>query len=264
MNKVTMYLSCPNKEEKKKMAQALNFLYDINAEGKKKFLNTCKKLFSKDVKLDFAWDNGRYPEGTTCKAYDKTFHSLILFNQDDLTEQMINVLGTSPYSEYSWRYLYAISLCEGDRELYIVSFMSRYVPNWNNEFEAQNYMKLKDVDFPILKEGCPIYKITACLHSKLNEQLIKGKRTFIEGAKSVSMVVKDQHGNYTTIKGNTLDDVFRDYANNYTGYCNYRRQTASEWVIVNEKASNKFKAWKETAKGLVSDFDKFYGGGIVD
>ena len=38
MNEVTMYLSCPNKEEKVKMAQALNFLYDMNAEGKKKFL----------------------------------------------------------------------------------------------------------------------------------------------------------------------------------------------------------------------------------
>lgn len=264
MNEVTMYLSSIGKEEEKKMAQALNFLYDMNAEGKKKFLNMCKKLFSKDVKLFFSWDNGRYPEGTTSNTPNKTFHTLILFQQDKLTEQMINALGQSPYPEHSWRYLYAISLREDDRELYIVSFMSRYVPNWNNEYEVQNYMKLKDVDFPILKEGCSIYKITACLHTKLNEQLIKGKKTFIEGAKSVSMVVKDQHGNYTTIKGNTLDDVFRDYANNYTGYCNYRRQTASEWVIVNEKASNKFKAWKETAKGLVSDFDKFYGSGIVD
>ena len=78
------------------------------------------------------------------------------------------------------------------------------------------------------------------------------------------MVVKDQHGNYCTIEGKTLDDVFRDYADHYTGYRNYRRQMASEWEIVNDRAKASYDEWKKTAKGLKSDFDKFYGSGIVD
>ena len=63
---------------------------------------------------------------------------------------------------------------------------------------------------------------------------------------------------------NFPDDVFRDYTDNYTGYRNYRRQMASEWEIVNDKAKASYEEWKKTAKGLKSDFDKFYGGGIVD
>jgi hypothetical protein len=76
--------------------------------------------------------------------------------------------------------------------------------------------------------------------------------------------VKDQHGNYCYIRGTDIDSVFRDYADNYTGYRNYRRQMASEWEIVDKATKRRYTEWQQTSTGLKSDFDKFYGGGIVD
>ena len=78
------------------------------------------------------------------------------------------------------------------------------------------------------------------------------------------MVIKDQHGNTTEITNTTIDKLFKDFADNYTGYRDYRRQTASEWKIVDNTTRLKYEEWKKTAKDLKSDWDKFYGGGIVD
>lgn len=265
MKEVKMYLDYLDKVEKAKMTIALDFLHTANSESKNNLISLSADLYSKDARLRFLSDNGRCPSESSCRTYskDKYFYTLIQFEQKDLTEQMIKELG-SYNGDWDWRYFYAISLGKEDRELYIVSFSNACSPNWNHEYNVQRYKKLMDVDFPILKEDCTIYRMNDSLHAAINEKLIAGKVTFHATKDIVSMVIKDQHGSYTKIVGKSLDDVFRDYADNYTGYRNFRRQMASEWEIVNEYARKMYEEWKATAKGLKSDFDKFYGGGIVD
>lgn len=260
-----MYLGYLNEVEKVKMTIAMDFLHSANSESKNDLISLAADLYSKDTKLNFLHDNGRSPSETACHTYykDKYFYTLVQFEQKDLTEQMINELGSYD-GDWDWRYFYAISLCREDRELYIVSFSNACSPNWNNEYNVQKYKKLEDVVFPILKEGRTISRMNDSLHAAINEKLIAKKVTFKATDNYVYMSIKDQHGNYSSIEGNSLDDVFRDYADNYTGYRNYRRQMASEWEIVDNSARKMYDEWKKTAKGLKSDFDKFYGGGIVD
>lgn len=265
MKKVEMYLSYLNKAEKYKMVSVLGFLCDSHAEGKEKLISIAQDLYPQDVKLDFLTDNGNKPSETSCYTNGFLFYTLMQFEQKDLTEQMIGKMGKGNDDDgFPWRYLYTISLCNQDKELYLVSFSNKYSPNWNDEYNVHHYMKLQDVDFPILKEDGKVFRMTDSLHNAINAKLYEGKQTFVETGNSVSLVLKDQHGNYITIEGNSLDAVFKDYADNYVGYRNFRRQMVSEWEIVNDKAKTMFATWKETAKGLKSDFDKFYGGGIVD
>ena len=265
MKETKMYLSYLNNVESAKMTVSLDFLHSGNPDSKSELISIAKNLYSKDTKLNLICDNGRRPPEDSCHTYgkEKVFYTLIQFEQEDLTEQMLSELGSYD-GDWEWRYFYAISLCEQDRELYIVSFSNACCPNWNNEYNAQKYKKLQDIDFPILKKDCTIYRMDDSLHSAINEELIKNKSTFISANDFVSMTIKDQHGNYCEIDGKSIDDVFRNFADNFTGYRNYRRQMVSEWEIVNDFAKSLYEEWLKTATGLKSDFDKFYGSGIVD
>ena len=265
MKETKMYLNYLNEVESAKMTIKLDFLNSGNPESKSKLISLASSLYSKDTRLNFISNNGRRPSEYTCRTYgkDKVFYTLVQFKQENLTEQILNELGSYD-GEWSWRYFYAISLCEQDRELYIVSFSNACCPNWNNEYNVQKFKKLQDVDFPILKKNCTIYRMDGSLHAAINEELIENKITFNATENLVSMTIKDQHGNYCELEGKSIEDVFRNYADNFTGYRNYRRQMASEWEIVSDYARDLFVEWKKTAKGLKSDFDKFYGGGIVD
>lgn len=266
MKETKMYLNYLVQEERRKMTNALDFLHSANIENKNELITIAKELYSQDTRLTLLCNNGNIPDEATCRnkyEHKEFFYTLVQFEQKDLTEQMIRELGSND-GDWDWRYFYAISLSEEDRELYIVSYSNACSPNWNHEYNLRMFKKLQDVDFPILKEGCMIYRMDDSLHSAINEKLISKEETFYSTKGFVSIVVKDQHGNYTKIEGVSLDDVFRNYANNYTGYRNYRRQMASEWEIVNDDARKIFEKWKTTAIGLKSDFDKFYGGGIVD
>lgn len=265
MKETKMYLNYLNEVESAKMTIALDFLNSGNPESKSKLISLASSLYSEDTRLYFICDNGRSPSEKSCRTYgkEKVFYTLIQFKQEDLTKQMTDELGIYD-GEWSWRYFYAISLCEQDRELYIVSFQNACCPNWNNEYNVRKYKNLQDVDFPILKKDCTIYRMDDSLHAAINEKLIENKITFNATENLVSMTIKDQHGNYCEINGKSVEDVFRNYADNFTGYRNYRRQMASEWEIVSDYARSLFEEWKKTAKGLKSDFDKFYGGGIVD
>ena len=244
------------------MTEALPFL-TTNESSKDKLLEIAKRIYGKGITLSFEWDNGKYPsEWRANRGGSMHFYTLIQFKEEDMTEEAISKLGRC--DEWDWRYFYAISVCAEDRELYLLSFNNRYSPNWNGEYNMRRLIALTDVGFPILKEHSVIYRIDDALHNAINTSLLQSLPMFTEDEDKVVMMVKDQHGNYTAIEGTTIEQVFRNYADNYTGYRNFRRQMASEWVIVDDKARLRFEEWKRTAKGLKSDFDKFYGGGIVD
>lgn len=260
--KTKIYLNYLESREAERMTNTMPFLFGGN-EGKEELLATAQKLYGEGVTLDFALDNGRYPSEWRAHFGDnKHFYTIIQFKQERLTEQAINALGKC--DEWDWRYFYAISLCKEDRLLYLISFSNKYSPNWNQVYKTQHFKPLSEVDFPILKEGFTIYRMDNALHAAINEVLVKSEPIVTEEEGCAMIMVKDQHGNYTKIVGTTMEAVFREYADKYTGYRNYRRQMASEWVIVDDKTRLRFEAWKRTAKGLKSDFDKFYGGGIVD
>lgn len=264
MKATKMYLSYLAKGENEKMTLALPFLRDGGNYGRKKLAELAKELYGEGVRMDHVSDNGHHPDCSWAKEYrgEKHFTTIILFEQKHLTEDAIIALGKC--DEWDWRYFYAIMVCNEDRRLYAVSFSNKCSPNWNQEYSVQRFMELDNVDFPLLKGDGVIYRMDDALHTAINESLSYLHPQFVEQEGMVSMTVRDQHGNYTDIVGETVDDVFRDYADNYTGYRNYRRQMASEWEIVDDAARKRYENWKQTAKGLKSDFDKFYGGGIVD
>jgi len=263
MEKTKIYLNYLANDEKIRMTSALSFLRSEDKESRAMFERIVNDVYGPDRKFDYPSDNGHRPSEGTCGTCGKYYHTIIQFEQKDLTEEAINHLGHYD-GEWEWRYFYAISIGKDDRQLYLISFSNACSPNWNHEYHVQRKMELKYVDFPILTDGGLIYRMCDSLHAAINAELWGNKSTFTASSEGIRLVVKDQHGNYTTIEGGTLDDVFRDYTDNYTGYRNYRRQMASEWEIVNDKAKASYEEWKKTAKGLKSDFDKFYGGGIVD
>jgi hypothetical protein len=263
--KTKIYLNYLSNDEKIKMTDALWFLRSEDKESRSMFERIVNDIYGPDRKFDYPSDNGHRPSESTSKGGGgKYYHTIIQFEYKHLTEEAIKVLGSNEDDEYCWRYFYAIAIGKEDRQLYLLSFSNACSPNWNNEYNVQRKMELKDVDFQILTRSGLIYRMCDSLHAAINDELWSKESTFSTSTDGIRLVVKDQHGNYATIEGKTLDDVFRDYADNYTGYRNYRRQMASEWEIVNDKAKASYEEWKKTAKGLKSDFDKFYGGGIVD
>lgn len=244
------------------MTNALSFLRSDDKESREMFERIAGEIYGHDCKFDYPTDNGRRPSEGSAGSSGRYVHTIIQFEQKDLTEEALKVLGSC--DEWDWRYFYAIAIGKEDRKLYLVSFSNACSPNWNHEYNIQRRMELKDVDFLILRESGLVYRMCDSLHAAINVELWSKESSFSASKEGVRMVVKDQHGNYCAIEGKTLDDIFRDYADHYTGYRNYRRQMASEWEIVNERAKVSYEEWKKTAKGLKSDFDKFYGGGIVD
>lgn len=262
--KTKIYLNYLAKEEKERMTAAMPFLINGGNDGKQELLEIANDLYNESVTLDFAWDNGNCPNGWRAKNRkgDKHFYTIIDIEEKDLTDKAIETLGKC--DDHYFRWFHGITLCKEDRQLYLISFSEHCSPNWNKEYDAETYMELKDVDFPILRENSLIYRMDNALHMAINDRLMADKQMFTEKDGEVIMGVKDQHGNYTQIKGVSRDDVFRSYANNFTGYRNFRRQMASEWEIVDDNARKDYEEWKQTAKNLKSDFDKFYGSGIVD
>lgn len=260
--KIKIYLNYLSKDEKERMTKNLDFLLSGDKNGVGNFIEMTNRLYGEEVKLDFLWDNGKYPHEWRANYGELHFYTIMLFEKKHLTEQSIKELGSTDSSDFP--YHYAISLCKEDRKVYLVSFSDRFSPNWNLEYRIERYIPLYEIDFPILRKDGVIYKMDNALHSAINSILYKGKSLFKEDCNEVRMIVRNQHGDYCEISGHTTDEVFRDYADNYTGYRNYRRQMASEWEIADEMARDRFEQWKKTAKGLKSDFDKFYGGGIVD
>lgn len=262
----SIYLSWLDKAERTRITDALPFLLNGEQKSRDELIQIASVLYGPNQMFRFVANNGHLPSEYRSQTYGgkKTFYTLIQFERKHLSDKCISVLGERDSYSYEWRYFYGISVCDEDRELYLISFSNACSPNWNLEYNAQMYVKLKEVDFPILKEDGELYRMDDSLHAAINEKIAQNQPQFLQTENFVLLSVKDQHGNYKTISGKNLDEVFRDYADNYTGYRNYRRQMASEWVIVSDNARQKFEEWKKTAKGLKSDFDKFYGGGIVD
>lgn len=264
--RTTLYLNWLDKDERVRMTEALPFLRNGEQNSREKLIQIASELYGKGTIIDFRSNNGHLPSEFRAQTYGKgrNFYTLMQFERKEVSDKCISVLGHRDNESYEWRYFYGISLCDEDRELYIISFSNACSPNWNNEYNAQMYVRLADVDFPILKDDGVMYRMDDSLHAAINAKIVENTPKFLQTENGIEMMVRDQHGNYKTLVGKDLDSVFRYYADNCTGYKNYRRQDASEWVIVDDNARQKFEEWKKTAVGLKSDFDKFYGGGIVD
>ena len=260
--KTKIYLNYLNDDEKMRMTDTLLFLRRDDNGSKAMLGRIASEIYGIGRQFEYPSDNGHRPGESSSHRGNKYYHTVIQFEQKDLTDEALKALGSR--DEWDWRYFYAIAIGRDDRKLYLISFSNACSPNWNNEYNAQMVMELGDVDFQILKRNGLIYRMDDSLHAAINDEIWSNEPTFSVSTDGVCMVVKDQHGNYCSIEGKTQDEVFRDYADNYTGYRNYRRQMASEWEIVNDKAKESYEEWKKIAKELKSDFDKFYGGGIVD
>lgn len=256
--KTKMYLGYLRAPEREAMTNYLSFLHGRDNGSKEKMIGICASLYSKEKTLERLMDNGNAASG----SYAKGYYVIIDFEGDSMSEQAISELGRC--DEWDWRYFYGIAVHKESRELFVISYSNAYSPNWNNEYKLHKVIPLKDVGFPLLKDGKLISRMDWALHGAINDDIYSKAVIFSQTDGAALIIVKDQHGNYCEIKGKTLDDVFRDYADNYTGYSNYRRQMASEWAIVSNFAREMYEEWLKTAKGLKSDFDKFYGGGIVD
>lgn len=264
MEKTRIYLNYLDKKERESMTNALAFLRTNDKESKEKFLEIADELYGKGRMYDFVTDNGHYPDCGWATDRLRDFVVIMRFKREHISEQGIEVLKHNDHDSFDWRFFYGIAFDSCEREVYAISYSNKCSPNWNHEYNAQFYQRLKDIDFPLLNSNGVIYSMDDSLHAAINDRLAATRPMFVENDEGVSMTVKDQHGNYCNITGNSIEGVFRDYADNYTGYRNYRRQMASEWEIVDDAARKRYEEWKQAAKGLKSDWDKFYGGGIVD
>lgn len=264
MKTIKLRLDYLNNEEQVNMTTPLRFLFDPKSKSKDALIKLADRLYGGDTRFDFVTDNGHPSEADNATSYskDRHYYTLVRFADKYLTEQAVELLGHS--RNWDFRFFYGLSVCKEDRKLYLVSFSNQCCPNWNNEYWAQKVLPLETLDIPVLVNGGTIYAMCRSLHSALNEKLWKMKPLFIEQDGDVRMAVKDQHGNYCYIYGESVDAVFRDYADNYTGYRDYRRPMASEWEIVSDSIRQRYAEWRRTATGLKSSFDKFYRGGIVD
>lgn len=263
-NRIRIYLNYLDKNESVNMTNALTFLQTGEKAARDSFLEFANELYRKENKFEFVSDNGHYPDCAWANYGDKHFTVVMQFKREYISEQGIGILGHNDGGSWDWRYFYGIAISDEERKIYALSYSNRCSPNWNNEYHAQRFVELSTIDFPLLTENGVIYRMDDSLHAAINARLAAKRPMFIEEEGNVVMTVRDQHGNYTDIKGTSLDSVFRDYADNYTGYRNYRRQMASEWEIVSDVVRERYEEWKKTAKDLKSSFDKFYGGGIVD
>lgn len=257
-----IYLNYLSKDEKVIMTKVLAFLRNNDEASRAEFIKMAAELYAKENRLNFLWNNGHYPSEYRASSRDKHFFTIIQFDKKHLTEQAIKEFDRTYSRDFPC--YFGISVCEEDRMPYFISFKDECSPNWNNKYNAEKYVELQALDFPILKEDGIIYKMDDALHSAINNRLASRRPLYTEKDGLVTMTVRDQHGNYCDIEGASLEEVFRNYADNYTGYRDYRRQMASEWKIADDGIRQKYEEWKQTAKGLKSSFDKFYGGGIVD
>lgn len=260
--KTKIYLNYLDPKETEIMTEALPFLRNGGEKGKTELIELANDLYGGETKLELAWDNGNYPRGYRAYGGGKHYLTIMEFQKRQLTKLAIKMLGCTDSSNFP--YTYAIMLCREDRRLYVASFSDCCSPNWNQEYSIECVKPIEDVDIPLLQRDGVVFRMDDALHGAINQRLAQNRPMFTEEKGCVTMMVCDQHGNYMEIEGTTVEQVFRKYADNCTGYRNFRRQMASEWAIVDEITRNRFEQWKKTAKSLKSDFDKFYGGGIVD
>lgn len=260
---VNLRLEHLNKEEKVNMTAVLDFLFNPDRPSKDIIINLVSQIYGNKY-FNIVCDNGRSPVAYHATTYEKNKHwfTLVRFEENQMTSEALDFFGRDNDRDFS-RY-YGLSICKEDGILYAVSLQERCSPNWNNEYLIRMVLPLKELNFPILKTDGTISSMCGTLHDAINSKIWCEKPLFLEKSGAVSMAVKDQHGNYCYIKGTSVDSVFRDYADNYTGYQSYRNQMASEWKIVDPVTRQRYEEWKKSATGLKSDFDKFYGGGIVD
>lgn len=257
-----LYLEYITKEEAQEIMPTMPFLTRGGGEGKESLVSMVNNIYDKSMGLKADWCNGRYPDEYCAEQGDKLYYTLIEFSAEDMTEDAIKMFG-KPTNEY-FPYYYAIMLGRDDRRLYVASFIDNGVPNWNTEYKIKRVESFENVTIPLIKDGCVFYKIDDALHREVNRIRYQSIPVFSETPGNVQMTVRDQHGHYKNIKGATIEEVFRDYADNYTGYQSFRRPRASEYIICDANARNRFDDWKMKAKGLKSDFDKFYGNAVVD
>lgn len=255
-----LHLNYLSDQEKRGMTDNLSFLKTADKANRDNFIALAKSVYE-DGPLELYKENGHPSSEWGCNCFEVRFFTLLYFSRNTLTEPALERLGTSHSRNFP--YYYAICINEKTRGVFLVSFMDKCSPNWNDIYNMEHALPMEEVDFPILNNEGVVYRMEDNLHKAVNQQRYADHPTFIND-EIVKMLVCDQHGNYKYIEGRNVDSVFRDYADNHTGYRDYRRPTASEWSICDPTAKQMFDEWKANAVGLMSDFDKFYSGGIVD
>lgn len=263
MGKVNLRLESLNKEERANMATVLDFLFNPDRPSKDIIINLVSQIYGNKY-FNIVSDNGHTPIAYHATTYEKDKHwfTLARFEENQMTSEALDFFGRD--DDRDFRRYYGLGICKEDGILYAVSLQERCSPNWNNAYLIGMVSPLKELSFPILKTNGTICAMCDTLHDAINNKIWSEKPLFLEEGGVVSMAVKDQHGNYCYIKGPSVDNVFRDYADNYTDYRSYRNQMASEWRIADPVTRQRYEEWKKSAAGLKSSFDKFYGGGIVD
>lgn len=154
-----------------------------------------------------------------------------------------------------------------DFKLYKGIIYEPYAPNWNHEYRIEYKEEMKDgmTAFNSMEE---LFYVERTFLSILHDDFYKRCVDFVEQPDSDGLfkvtIADDRTGRRIVIGDKSIDAVFKTIADKYQGIRNYRRMNAVECDIVNADTKKKFDDWKLTASGLKSDFDKFYGGGIVD
>jgi len=158
-----------------------------------------------------------------------------------------------------------------DHRLYFGMVCENCSPNWNNQCELfTRPVDLATIGRSLCASADDIYMIEESFASILNQIDAENKdySDYITAPDTDGMykvtIMDDSNSSRLTVTGRTKDDVFRKIANEYQGRRNFRRPDVPEYKIVDPHTFAAYIDWKRTAKGLVSDFDKFYGGGIVD
>lgn len=230
--------------------------------SKRNFINLVRDVYGDSssrypINLKYRGGNPEYESSATWN--DRMLYTIVKFERRrdycTLSKEALEELG-----DYESNF-YGIMIDRESRELYLASFSE--TDGWNRRYRVCRCMKLEDVNFPILSK-VEKYYIDGAILSEMKRHAYKGKPMYGKTNNGVWVMIRNNGGQYERLEGSSLDDVFREYADHYTGYKSYKRTYAVDWDICDNDLKKEYDKWAKTATGLKSDFDKFYGNGVVD
>lgn len=251
------------------ISRVLDFLVHLNANSIEDVVTALQPMLTSrlDRSINYRDVSGARYMGEKYRVLIRLANSFV--NKELLPAGCLDNFKDDRYQEFpQWA---AVCVKEGDAtDLHFCIFYERFSPNWNHEADIIKAVPLKTViEYgSVITSLNGIKQIDRTAQRLMREHLHTEYKDFISEPDSDGLfkvyISDDRTGRVVCVTGSTVDDVFRTIANDYQGHRNYRRPDACEFAPANDDTKVIFEKWMKTAKGLTSDFDKFYGGGIVD
>lgn len=269
MANIDIYPEYVNMSSTKDISSLLSFLVLTDANSIKEIVSALYPMLTSSLSKSF-----QYNDVAVSRRAGHRYWTIIklknsFVNKSLLPEGSLIDFKDDRYREFpEWA---AVCIKEGDTsDLHFCIFYENYSPNWNHEavlLKAEPLTSLIEHG-NIISSLDGVRQIDRTAQRLMRDHLNATYKDFVTEPDSDGFfkvyIAEERTGLVKCVADKSVDNVFRTIANDYQGHRNYRRPNAYEFVPKNDNTRVVFEDWKKTASGLTSDFDKFYGGGIVD